>query len=150
VLLKIVRYAEAVSPRTSRDTAFILLLQGFPNILKMRRVKADTLEADSKETFVNIEMKYGHRWPFFHRADLHSGLRELVENFHGADGDVPAIRLSSPIVDIDCESGTLKLDDGRAVEKDLVVIADGAHVSAEASDTNPSVLFRDNILKQQD
>lgn len=102
----------------------------------MRRIKADTAELDSQEAFVNIKEKYGHPWPFFHRADLHTGLRELLVASEGVRGEAPAIRLASTVVDIDCEEGIIGLASGLTVRKDLLVIADGAHVSKTPVETD--------------
>ena len=86
----------------------------------MRRFRADNLEVDSRETFAETEAKYGNRWAFFHRADLHTGLRELVES---------SIELASEVIKVDPQTATITLADGGTVLNDLVVIADGAHVS---------------------
>ena len=85
----------------------------------MRRVRADDLEVDSQETFAETEAKYGNRWAFFHRADLHTGLRELAQS---------SIELASEVIKVDPQTATITLADGRMIQKDLVVIADGAHV----------------------
>jgi salicylate hydroxylase len=87
---------------------------------QMRRVRADNLEIDSQEMFADTEARYGNRWAFFHRADLHSGLRELVQS---------PIELASEVVKVDPQAATITLADGRMIQKDLIVIADGAHVS---------------------
>ena len=87
---------------------------------QIRRVRADNLELDSRETFAETEAKYGSRWAFFHRADLHTGLRELVQS---------PIELASEVIKVDPQTATITLADGRMIQKDLVVIADGAHVS---------------------
>ncbi len=92
----------------------------------MRRLKADNLELDSQETFEDVEQKYGSRYAFFHRADLHTGLRDLVD--YSSSGPEAKIELASEVVKVDCEKGSLTLADGTTVEKDLLVIADGAHV----------------------
>jgi salicylate hydroxylase len=86
---------------------------------QMRRVRADDLEVDSQETFAETEAKYGNRWAFFHRADLHTGLRELAQS---------SIELASEVIKVDPQTATITLADGRMIQKDLVVIADGAHV----------------------
>src|SRR5450759_4805487 len=86
----------------------------------MRRVRADNLELDSKETFMDTEAKYGNRWAFFHRADLHTGLRNLVQS---------PIELATEVTKVDPRTSTITFADGRVIRKDLLVIADGAHVS---------------------
>src|SRR2546425_1197229 len=85
----------------------------------MRRIRADTLEMDSQEIFTETEPKYGNRWAFFHRADLHVELRKLVRS---------PIELASEVTKVDPHAATITLIDGRVIQKDLVVIADGAHV----------------------
>lgn len=94
----------------------------------MRRLKADTLELDSQEIFQDTVKQYGHRWAMFHRADLHSGLRDLVEHPPASNNPVAKIELESEVVGLDCEEGIMTLADGRIIQKDLLVIADGAHV----------------------
>jgi 2-polyprenyl-6-methoxyphenol hydroxylase-like FAD-dependent oxidoreductase len=91
---------------------------------QMRRVRADSLQVDSRETFTDTEAKYGNRWAFFHRADLHAGLRELVQS---------PIELASEVIKVDPQTATITLTDGRTIQKDLVVIADGAHVSQSSN-----------------
>lgn len=86
----------------------------------MRRVRADNLEVDSQEIFTETAAKYGNRWAFFHRADLHTGLRSLVQ---------APIELASEVTKVDPHTATITLIDGRVIRKDLLVIADGAHVS---------------------
>jgi len=90
----------------------------------MRRIHADNLKVDSHETFTETEAKYGNRWAFFHRADLHTGLRELVQS---------PIELASEVIKVDPQTATITLADGRMIHKDLVVIADGAHVSQSSN-----------------
>jgi len=90
---------------------------------QMRRIKADTAEVDSEELFVDIKQKYGDRWLMFHRADLHNGIRELVEK----QSPAPKINLATPVTDIDVSAGTITLKDGSTVQKDLIIVADGSH-----------------------
>jgi 2-polyprenyl-6-methoxyphenol hydroxylase-like FAD-dependent oxidoreductase len=87
---------------------------------QMRRVRADNLQVDSQEIFTETEASYGGRWAFFHRADLHTGLRNLVQT---------PIELASEVTKVDPQSATITLADGRVIQKDLLIIADGAHVS---------------------
>lgn len=89
----------------------------------MRRVRGDTLVVDSEEVFSGIEDRYGGaRWLLFHRADLHAGLKALV------DGEGRAkIHLGVEVTDVDVENGIIKFANGEEKKQDLVVIADGAH-----------------------
>lgn len=90
---------------------------------QMRRIKADTIEVDSEEKFTDIKEKYGDRWLLFHRADLHAGLKALVE----AQQPKPETHLGNGVVDVDVHSGVVTLSTGEQVKKDLIIIADGAH-----------------------
>ena len=93
---------------------------------QMRRIKADTIELDSEVKFDNIQAKYGDRWLLLHRADLHTGLRTLVEKL---PVPTPQIHLGTAISDIDPTTGTITLSNGSAITKDLIVVADGSHSS---------------------
>ncbi|KAI0010019.1 FAD/NAD(P)-binding domain-containing protein [Xylariaceae sp. FL0662B] len=95
---------------------------------QLRRVKADTLEVDSTDDFTHIQQKYGDRWLFFHRADLHSGLQRLATSSQAA----VSMYMGNKVVDIDVFTGTIKLSNGEEVQKDLVIIADGAHSELNA------------------
>lgn len=87
---------------------------------QMRRIKADTIELDSEERFDSVKEKYGDRWLMFHRADLHAGLRAIAE-------PLSKIHLGQFVAEVDVEGGIITLQTGQVVEKDLVVVADGAH-----------------------
>lgn len=39
------------------------------------------------------------------------------------------LNLSAQVVDVNCEAGTLTLADGSIVQKDVIIGADGVHVS---------------------
>lgn len=89
---------------------------------QMRRIRADTIEIDSVDQFADIKEKYGDRWLLFHRADLHAGLRAIV------DSQQPPVKihLGTSVVDLDAEQGMLKLASGEEIQKDLAIVADGA------------------------
>jgi salicylate hydroxylase len=101
---------------------------------QMRRVNAATAELDSEEVFHGIVEKYGDRWLLFHRADLHTGLRNALQ---ARNADVN-IRLATPVSTIDPEAGTVSLASGETVEHDLVIVADGSHSSLIPVITNSS------------
>jgi flavin-dependent dehydrogenase len=73
--------------------------------------------------FSNVEQLYGDKWYFYHRVDMHKHLREMAE----AAGAV--IRLGQRVDDVEIETGIIHLKDGSTVQKDLVIVADGQHVS---------------------
>ena len=96
---------------------------GIENI-QVRRPKGDTLEPMAPTlNFSNVDKLYGNKWYFYHRVDMHRRLKDLAEEA-GA-----VIRLGNQVMDVDCESGVISLKDGSKVQKDLVVVADGQHVS---------------------
>lgn len=63
-------------------------------------------------------------WYLLHRVDLHSGIRKLAVDTH----KIP-LHLSSQVVEADCETGQITLEDGTTIQKDLIIAADGIHVS---------------------
>ena len=80
-----------------------------------------------QDTFEKNEELYGYKCWFFHRVDLHEGLRLLAIDSSGP-GKPVAITLDSEVMEIDCEKGLLTLANGKKIQKDLIVVADGAHV----------------------
>jgi salicylate hydroxylase len=90
---------------------------------------ADSLQLVLQDTFDRNEEKYGYKCWFLHRVDLHEGLRSLALDPSSTPGKAATIQLESEVVRIDCEEGVFTLVNGEKVQKDLVVIADGAHVS---------------------
>jgi salicylate hydroxylase len=79
--------------------------------------------------FRDVEEKFGAPWNFYHRVDAHNSLKELATDPE-RPGKPAHIRLASQVVDVDCETGVLTLNDGTTFQKDLIVIADGQHVRA--------------------
>lgn len=94
---------------------------GAVDCTRMTRVNAETLEVVAEDDFRHVEATYGSRWCFFHRADLHVGLRALT------DALAPKVRtrLGQAVADIDIEIGTILLADGTEITKDLIIVADG-------------------------
>jgi salicylate hydroxylase len=74
-------------------------------------------------SFTDVEQKYGNKWYFYHRVDMHRRLREMASTA-GA-----IIRLGHQVVDVDIETGVIHLQQGMTSQKDLVIVADGQHVS---------------------
>jgi salicylate hydroxylase len=97
---------------------------GIENI-QVRRPKGDTLEPMAPTlNFSNVEQLYGNKWFFYHRVDMHRCLRAQAEEA-GA-----VIRLGNQVMDVEPETGVITLKDGTTAQKDLVVIAQGQHVSS--------------------
>jgi salicylate hydroxylase len=90
--------------------------------MQVRRPKGDTLEAMAPTlSFADVKEKFGERWLFYHRVDMHRTLREMAEG-HGA-----VIHLGSKVTDVDVDQGVVIVDGGAKYQKDLVVVADGQH-----------------------
>ncbi|KAI1313612.1 FAD/NAD(P)-binding domain-containing protein [Xylaria venustula] len=111
--------------------------QTVPNLCT-RYAAAGDLGTMVESRYEDIESVMGSPSLSFHRVDLHNGLRALatedgVLNGVGEDGKregkgTPVtIRLGCEVRGVDCENGVLVLADGTRVQKDLVIIADGAH-----------------------
>lgn len=83
--------------------------------------------------YTNLQKEYDHDSFFFHRVDLHQGLVELATRAQYEDckpGPPVEIKAGSEIKTIDCNAGVLTLTSGESVTRDLLVVADGAHVSS--------------------
>ena len=92
----------------------------------------DTLEVTYSHRCQNTVGEFGAEWYFLHRVDLHSELRRLAELPENEGGErLPAkVRLDSQVSDTtDIDSGIIRLMDGAEFKKDLIIAADGVHVS---------------------
>ena len=103
------------------------LLGGF-SVSQLRMQMGTSMQLIFQDTFEKNEELYGYKCWFFHRVDLHEGLRILAMDSSGP-GKPITITLDSEVTEVDCEKGLLTLANGKKVEKDLIVVADGAHVS---------------------
>ena len=90
-------------------------------------VDASSLEVHYHGRYDDIAARYGALWYFVHRIDLHNELKRLAQNA-GA-----TIRLRREIKHVDCEKGVLTTASGRNYKKDLIIAADGLHVSNSSS-----------------
>ncbi|GAW24935.1 hypothetical protein ANO14919_145310 [Xylariales sp. No.14919] len=118
-----------------------------PNLCT-RYASAEDLATVFEFQYQDIEAMMGSPCLSFHRVDLHSELRALAleegraSAINGESEDetrrgkgIPvAIRLGCAVQSIDCERGVLTLADGIGVQKDLIIIADGAHSSTLLTD----------------
>ena len=90
------------------------------NAIKLTDVEEGVLQEYS---WNNFEELYGSKVYLYHRVDLHSGLKDLAQSC-GA-----VIHVKSEVQHIDHEAGILTLKGGAQHRKDLIVVADGIHVS---------------------
>lgn len=83
--------------------------------------------------WAHVPETYGTDWYALHRADLHQELRHLATNppegIKSAD-----LKFGKRVVSVDCEQGIINFEDGKRIQKDIVVGADGLHVSASRSE----------------
>lgn len=78
--------------------------------------------------WAHIPEKYGSDWYTFHRADLHPELKRLATE-PPIDVRPARIVFGKQVQSVDCEAGIIRFVDGEKVRKDVVVGADGVHVS---------------------
>lgn len=93
---------------------------------------AETKRTTSRNSYGDLEGQYGFKYYLYHRVDLHSGLKALATS-QGYTSRAVNLRLHCEVLEIDCERGALTLADGTMSHKDLIVAADGVHVSSLAS-----------------
>jgi 2-polyprenyl-6-methoxyphenol hydroxylase-like FAD-dependent oxidoreductase len=65
-----------------------------------------------------------------HRVGLHEELKRLAVSSEGA-GTPAILKTSSPVVDVDPATATVKFEDGTSISGDLVLGADGVSVSSD-------------------
>lgn len=106
---------------------FDVVKYGAMDYSQLRRFDAKTGTLVSTEKYDGIEENYGSRWLIFHRADLHAGLLELVEKPATPYAVAPKINLGTAVSDADADAGTITLADGTSIQKDVLIIAEGAH-----------------------
>ncbi|KAF2167288.1 hypothetical protein M409DRAFT_22715 [Zasmidium cellare ATCC 36951] len=123
---RILRKWGLADPPSTNDAPYQDLASG--KLLRgSRRRNPKTAEIVMRTAFENEEEVYRAPFVSYHRADLHSGLRQLAQ-----DAGVEMV-LGKMAVDIDCSNARLTLasseDDFRneTVQKDLIVLADGVN-----------------------
>jgi salicylate hydroxylase len=96
-----------------------------------------TLDSVYEEVYGSLEGTYGHKNWSFHRVDLHDGLAKLATDPDLSEGHPTKIRLATEVTGVDCDKGELTMANGQTIGKDLVVIADGAHVRGHTYSSIP-------------
>lgn len=99
-------------------------------------------ETDQIKTFVSygdFKDRYGYEFYLLQRVDLHAGLKEIALALG------VKLTLACEIVDLDCAAGSITTKDDKTICKDLLVVADGVHVSCH-SQYRPS---HGNMIKFQ-
>jgi salicylate hydroxylase len=75
-----------------------------------------------------LKFAFAYPWQLCHRIDLHNALKEIATREKG-EGKPVVIHLQSKVAAVDVEKTTITLRDGKVVESDLIIGADGVHVS---------------------
>ena len=70
-----------------------------------------------------------HPWQLVHRVRLHDQLKLVATGEAGA-GKPAELHLSSKVVEVDPETGTLVLEKGDRIHADVIIGADGIYVSS--------------------
>ena len=96
---------------------------------KTQIIDAKTGKIAARIPYPELEEQFGNPYYLYHRVDLHNGLKSLALDTSSDSKPKTTLRLSSEIVNLDCENGLLTTKDGTKITKDLVVVADGVHVS---------------------
>lgn len=72
--------------------------------------------------------QWQHKWLLVHRAHLHNALRERAIGKEGK-GKPATLRLASKVASVDPEKAEVTLESGEKVSGDVLLGADGVHVS---------------------
>ncbi|KAF4339639.1 3-hydroxybenzoate 6-hydroxylase 1 [Fusarium beomiforme] len=101
----------------------------FPETFGANPVEGFTEYTDGGHLKFDISIKGGleiweHPWVLSHRISLHENLKNKATSSEGL-GTPAILKTSSPVVDVDPVTATVKLDDGTTVSGDLVLGADG-------------------------
>ncbi|QPC73313.1 hypothetical protein HYE68_004065 [Fusarium pseudograminearum] len=93
---------------------------------QVRMVDPHTFEDLVVENFSEVEDDYGAPFMFFHRVDLHTALKEMaLSTYERYPGSPVVIHNGVSVINLNCESGTIVLDNWEVFEGDLIVVADG-------------------------
>jgi 2-polyprenyl-6-methoxyphenol hydroxylase-like FAD-dependent oxidoreductase len=101
------------------------------NNVQMITRKADDLTVIGEEQYPGLKEKWGYESLLFHRVDLHNCMLELATG-EDCPGEAVEVALGSKVIELNCEKGLVVFENGMEIMSDLVVIADGAHVSIVA------------------
>lgn len=105
--------------------------EAVPNQSKVVALATDPSVILDRQEYADRASEMGFGVWSLHRVDLHRGLRDIaaMPTMEPGYGPPARIRLGCEVRKVGCEEGALTMSDGQVVNKDLVVIADGAHVS---------------------
>jgi hypothetical protein len=75
-----------------------------------------------------LKYAFAYPWQLIHRIDLHNALKDIAKDVNG-EGVPVTIHLQSRIISVDVEKTSIALHNGQVVSGDLILGADGVHVS---------------------
>jgi salicylate hydroxylase len=110
---------------------------------KFKMMVGKDLQVIYNEEYPDLEQQYGYKIWSFHREDLHRGLLDLAVEQDEIKGPPAIIRLGCNVRLVDFLEGRMTLADGENIKKDLIIIADGAHVRCNVEE--PTVFTNDSI-----
>jgi salicylate hydroxylase len=84
----------------------------------------------------DLKHVFAYPWQLIHRIDLHNALKDIARNEQG-EGKPVAIHLQSRVASVDVEKTSVTLSDGRVISGDLILGADGVHVSSSQRNLIP-------------
>jgi salicylate hydroxylase len=96
---------------------------------QMRIMMAEDLQVVFNQEYPDLEQQFGYKSWSFHRVDLHKGLLDLAVERDECKGLPAVIRLGCQVQGVDFSEGNIVFANGKSIKKDLIVVADGAHVS---------------------
>lgn len=88
---------------------------------------------------------FAYPWQLIHRIDMHNAMK-LIATGEGK-GKPVVIHLQSRIKEVDVEKSTITLNDGSVVSGDLILGADGVHVSSPESSKSTNLLILNSLLR---
>ncbi|KAH7016664.1 hypothetical protein EDB80DRAFT_703257 [Ilyonectria destructans] len=97
-------------------------------IFKTAQFDPVTIKEVYRANFEDFGLRFDAPLYYSHRVDLHNELRRLALEPPSEELAGATLHLSSPEADVDCENGVLTLENGRTVQKDVIIGADGIHV----------------------
>lgn len=131
-LLHEVGAAITIKPNASRVLAswdFVPEQSGMVALRGMSLVDGTNMQTLVPTYYKDCESTWGLPMYAVHRVDLHSQLRQLATQAKGP-GRPCDVRVRAKVVDYDAENGTVTTEDGKVLQADLVVAADGVHSTA--------------------
>jgi salicylate hydroxylase len=75
-----------------------------------------------------LKHAFAYPWQLCHRIDLHNSLKEIAMREQGKGVPV-VIHLQSRVVEVNVEEVSITLQEGQKIQGDLLIGADGVHVS---------------------